>query len=281
MFLWKVKMRTIFLIAATIGLFFTAGFAGAYTFDTDNQGWQQATVGYGSSGYEGLLANQPADWTNTYGVGSSDGSIYQTATGWEGRAYWLGTKNINATSSLGDLTGKTLETYVRSTGNWVGRANTDTVYARWTISAKDSNGTYNMWVSKADYSIDLNAASFGSGTDSDWLFENIEMVEGNFFQWPNSTNSGSFSDVLTDYTSFSLSILPTVSGSDDLSNFNGQTGTWGSSFSLLHYGATGINGNSATWGVDNFETGPVPEPSTILLFGSGLAGLAFYRKKKK
>ena len=276
-------MRKIFLVAVTIVLLFTAGFAGAYTFDTDNQGWQQATVGYGGLAYETLLANQPADWTNTYGVGSPEGSIFQTTTGWENRAYWLGTKNINAASSLGDLTGKTLETYVRSTGNWTGHVGTDTIYARWTISAEDSNGHYNMWVSKADYSIDLNAAAFGSGTDSDWQFESIEMLEGNFFQWPNSTNGGSFSDVLMDYTSFSLSILPTVTGSDVLSNFNGNTGTWGRNWTLLHYGATGMNGSSSTWGVDNFETSPapVPEPSTILLLGSGLLGLGWYGRKRK
>lgn len=251
-----------------------------YTFDSDNQGWEQARVGEGGGTYETLLPNTPADWTDNYGVGSPEGSIYQSSNDWEGRAYWLGIKDITADMTLGDLTGQRLQTYVRSTGNWIGRVATDTVYARWTISAKDSDNNYNMWVSKAAYSIDLNAMTFGAGTDSDWIFESINMVEDNFLQWPNSSNGGDFSDALIDYTSFGLTILPT-DFSDDLSNFNGYAGTWGAGGTLLHYGATGSAGETATWGIDGFVAAPVPEPSTFLLLGSGLFGLGWYGRKRK
>ena len=58
-------------------------------------------------------------------------------------------------------------------------------------------------------------------------------------------------------------------------------------------GAIGFNFGSGTqcdywqrndffaWAVRDGDIAPVPEPSTILLLGSGLAGLAFYRRKKK
>jgi hypothetical protein len=265
-------MKTLITLLGIL-IFANLSNATTYTFDTNNQGWQQAKVGYNGINYETLYPNTPADWTNSYGVGSPEGSIFQSSNGtnWEARPYWQGTKGLSA-GALGDLTGKKLQAYIRSTANWIGRVSTDVVYARWTISQEINSTSLNMWVSKAAVSINLNDTAFGSGTDSDWLLKQIDLNAGNFFQWPVNSNGGTFADALKYYTSFGIAILPTATGSDALNNWDGQSGTWGAGSTLLHYGATATSG-TATFGIDGF----VPEPATMALLGLG--ALALRRKK--
>lgn len=251
---------------------------GWYNFDTDNEGWQESRIGYYGRYYEQRSGFVPAGWTADYGVGSPDGSLFQASYGssFQDRPYGF---NVGvALAQYGDLTGKTLKAYIRSTANWRAWLPTDKVYLRWTIgSAPDSNGRRNLWVSKSAYSIDLNDPVFGSGSDSEWVYKTIELTEDKFFQWPNTSNGGSFASLMTSYTSFSLSILPT-DGSDAVNLFNGQSGTWGSNWTLLHFGATAQEGTgNAVLGVDGF--GVVPGPAAALPFLGGLL-MALKRRRR-
>ncbi|MCX5653576.1 MAG: PEP-CTERM sorting domain-containing protein [Planctomycetota bacterium] len=274
-------MKIFASLMAVAGLLILAGAvqASIYTFDADAQGWQQSTVGYYNVSYETLYPNSTAPWTGSYGVGSPDGSIYQSSPGtsWESRPYWMGTKGITAAATLGDLTNKTLQADVRSTANWQGRVSGNTVYARWTIATEGlPGGTSNFWISKAAYSINLNDSAFGSGTDADWVLKSIELKPENFVQWNYLSSGGSFADVLANYTTFGMAILPSASGSDDMANWTGS-GTWGSGNTLLHYGATASSG-TATWGADNF----VPEPATMAFLAvGGIATLLRCRRSSK
>ena len=51
----------------------------------------------------------------------------------------------------------------------------------------------------------------------------------------------------------------------------------GDMFALQYSARNRVVGSSE----DQSSPAPVPEPATILLLGSGLAGLAFYRRKRK
>ncbi len=112
-----------------------------------------------------------------------------------------------------------------------------------------------------------------SGIEEDFVYD-LGLI--------NTPNSGSPSDN-ADYVSWSSSIPDsyfTVDGVSYTLEFMGFGNISGSGFTTID-GFNVLEGASASADLFGRVTAaPVPEPSTILLFGSGLAGLVMYRRKK-
>ena len=102
-----------------------------------------------------------------------------------------------------------------------------------------------------------------------------------------SDNTGGSVRAVITFDDLAGSVLPAIPTNGTfqpvgtLANFNGEdaVGTWSLLFSdIASNGPLGLHSFSLTVETD---MSAVPEPSTIFLFGSGLAGLAVWRYKKR
>ena len=104
----------------------------------------------------------------------------------------------------------------------------------------------------------------------DWTTISAQDIYLSVFDRDGNLQDSYFYDAITNISSGTITLTGTAIASLSFHDGGGQVG-----LSTLMYDFDGT-----TDGTNN-DTNPVPEPSTMLLLGGGLAGLAFWRRMKR
>jgi hypothetical protein len=237
-----VKLLVVLALGAFICL---PGMANAYfieTFDSNNSGFNTATISNG-----GLNPDTSALWTSS--GGNPDGHIYAGVDNTANRRYAFA--QYPTTAIYGDLNGAYLTTDFKIEGT----ITSTSPLVRFYVGSYTGGNKYYM---------SNDAFSWDPNNDTSWTAHSIQVLASNFIEWPNqNTGSQTFAQVMADYDDIGLVFA------DGAANFGNNA--------YLGFSSSG----GATLRVDNFGSSAVPLPGAVLLLGAGLSRLAVYARRRR
>lgn len=166
------------------------------------------------------------------------------------------------------------QSYLDFSGSTI-RTEFDTIFSFGTLSYYNGSIVPNTHADSVDLSINLNLIS-PAGINQDFSY-NLSLINT-----PNTGDPYASADYVTFPSIFPASTF-SYNGTDYTLGFIGFGEITNNGFSMVNefHVMEGCSANAQLLGKITENTNVVPEPSTFVLFGGGIAGLALYARKRK